>query len=139
MMAVGLSARIAVRNWCVLVRISKLVIGEGGAVLHDQAAQDPDQLRRRASASGQPWATMAETTRSAMPVGLSGAKEEELLVDELASGHTQCREDARESHGRRTLNVVIKGAGAIAICAQRRGGVVGEVFELDHHARKDIT
>ena len=63
-----------------------------------------------------------------------------LLLRELAAGNAQRREHAGERDRRRALDVVVEGADSVAIFLQQtERRVIGEVLELDQHARKHFA
>ena len=69
--------------------------------------------------------------------GLPCAEEKQLLVVEFAAGHTQRREQARERHRRRSLDVVVEDANLVAIFVQQtEGRMIGEILELNQHPGK---
>ena len=124
-----------------LVRVGELVRGEVGAALHHQplGVDQPAALARRVLGD-MPCATIAATMRSAMPVaGLARAEEQEALVRQLAAGDAQRREKPGQRDRRRALDVVVEGADAVAVFLQQAERVVvGEVLELDQHARETL-
>ena len=65
-------------------------------------------------------------------------KDKPLLVQGTA-GDSRRRIETGERHGSRALNVVVEGAGAVAIARQQVDGVVGgEILELQHRRRKHL-
>ena len=69
----------------------------------------------------------------------AGAEEQDGLILEFAAGHAQRREQAGERDRRRALDVVVEGRNLVAIFVQQmERRVVGEVLELDQHAREHL-
>ena len=75
-----------------------------------------------------------------MPVAASPApRNSSFCLAELATRDTQRREDACERYRRRTLDIVVEDAHAVAVVMQEtKRGVVREILELDDDAREYI-
>ena len=116
--------------------VTKFVLVEAGAVLDDQAARihQPDAQARLGFGSafrhhGRDH-EIGDAGRS-----LAGAEEEHLLVGQFAAGHAQRREQARERHRGRALDVVVEDGNLVAIFVQQtESRMIGEILELDQHA-----
>ena len=124
-----------------LMRIAKFVLGEARPILDDQAARihEPGAPKRlgfgRALRHHGRDHEVGDAGRS-----LAGAKEQHLLVGKLAAGHTQRREQARERHRGRSLDVVVEDVYLVAIFVQQpERRVIGEILELDQHAGEGLA
>src|SRR4029078_2709430 len=72
--------------------------------------------------------------------GLACAKEKQLLVDKLTAVNPQCGEQASESYGGGTLDVVIEDARIIPVFVQEtEGRMIGKILELAQHSGEDVT
>ncbi len=69
--------------------------------------------------------------------GFARAEKQHALVGQFSAGDAQRGQNAGERHGTGALDVVVEGAGAVAVFFQKAEGVaVAEILELDEHAGK---
>ncbi len=130
-----------VRRIRVLVRVGPLVLAQVCARLDHQSPRidQPAALTRFGFA--QPLADHRRNDEVA-DAGrrLARAEEQQALRFELRAGHAQRRVKPCQRDARRSLNVVVEAAHAVAILVQQAKSVeVREVLELDDRAWKDFV
>ena len=70
---------------------------------------------------------------------LARAEKQHGLLVNLLAGDAQRGEESRERHGRGALDIIVEHAGAIAVFLEQPERIlVGEVLELDDHAREHL-
>ena len=76
-----------------------------------------------------------------MPVAASPApRNNTRLLSKFSAGHAQRREQARERHRGRALNVIVEDIYLVAIFVQQpERRVIGEIFELNQHPGEGLA
>jgi hypothetical protein len=122
-----------------VVRVGLLVLGQVGSAADDQAARVHEPASPAGIGLRQPFGHHRGhgEVRDARG-GFAGAQEQEPLILQGAARHAERREQARQRHRGRALDVVVEGGDLVLIFPQQAERVlVGEVLELDDDAGED--